>query len=287
MRKWPVESYPPFMTTSFGPASPPNAPTGVLGLLDRYGALMDRVASAAQKAGSRPEKIIVVLVSKYGTLEQIRELIDHGHLDFGESRAQQLEQRSVQIAEWLTRLREVPARPGVQSAPDAVRWHMVGHLQRNKARKAMEHARLIHSVGSLRLAEEIQTVASKREDPVEVLVQVNVSDEQKKHGVAPPAVRHLIDQIDTMVNVSVRGLMCMAEDTVDVDVLRAKFTRCQELFEETKRLGGGGENFNILSMGMSNDFEIAIECGSNCIRIGSAIFQDEGRECSQDADTHT
>ena len=256
-------------------------------MLDRYGALMDRVASAARNAGSRPEEIIVVLVSKYGTLEQIRELIDHGHLDFGESRAQQLEQRSVQIAEWLTRLREVPARPGVQSAPDAVRWHMVGHLQRNKVRKAMEHARLIHSVDSLRLAEEIQTVASKREDPVEVLVQVNVSDEQKKHGVAPPAVRHLIDQIDTMVNVSVRGLMCMAEDTVDVDVLRAKFTRCRELFDETQRLGGGGENFNILSMGMSNDFEIAIECGSNCIRIGSTIFQDEGRECSQDDGTRT
>jgi hypothetical protein len=239
---------------------------------------MDRVATAARNAGRRPEEIIVVLVSKYGTLEQIRELIDHGHLDFGESRAQQLEQRSVQIAEWLTRLREVPVGSGMKSVPEAVRWHMVGHLQRNKARKVIDHARLIHSVESLRLAEEIQSLASKQEDPVEVLVQVNVTDEQQKHGVAPPAVRHLIDQIDTMVNVSVRGLMCMAEDTTDVDVLRTRFTRCQELFEETQRLGGGGEDFNILSMGMSNDFEIAIECGSNCIRVGSAVFQDEGRE---------
>ena len=247
-------------------------------MLDRYRSLMDRVADAAEKSGRRPGDIIVVLVSKYGTLEQIRELINHGHRDFGESRAQQLEQRSVQIAEWLERLRDIP-REGTE-IPDSVRWHMVGHLQRNKARKTISHARLIHSVDSLRLAEEIQSLASKRDDPVEVLVQVNVSEEHQKHGVAPPAVRHLIDQIDTMVNVSVRGLMCMAEETDDEDLLRARFTRCSELFDETKRVGGGGENFNILSMGMSNDFELAIECGSNCIRVGSAIFEDAGRESS-------
>ena len=271
------------MTSSPGSASSFNTATGEIDkmdTLDRYRALMDRVAEAARRSGRQKEDIIVVLVSKYGTLEQMRKLIEIGHLDFAESRAQQLEQRSVQIAEWLTRLREVPASGGEGVVPEAVRWHMVGHLQRNKTRKAIAHARLIHSVDSLRLAEDIQSLAAKRETPVEVLVQVNISGEPQKSGVAPPAVRHLIDQIDTMVNVSVRGLMCMAEDTEDTDKLRATFTRCRELFDETRNVGGGGEGFNILSMGMSNDFELAIECGANCIRIGSAVFQDEGREAS-------
>lgn len=269
------------MASSTGSASSVTNPIGEtnkMDTIDRYRALMERVEAAAQRSGRDKEDIIVVLVSKYGTLEQIRKLIELGHRDFGESRAQQLEQRSVQIAEWLTRMSEVPPSGVTLPSADGVRWHMVGHLQRNKTKKAIAHARLVHSVDSLRLAEDIQSYAAKRDEPVEVLVQVNVSGEQQKSGVAPPAVRHLIDQIDTMVNVSVRGLMCMAPEGADEETLRAIFTRCRELFDETKKFGGGGENFNILSMGMSNDFEAAIECGSNCIRIGSLVFQDEGRE---------
>ena len=261
---------------------PPNSATASniesseLNLLERYHVLMDRVAAAAERSGRSAKDIIVVLVSKYGTLEQIRELVGAGHLHFGESRSQQLEQRAAQIAEWLERTREIgPA--GSDALPDAVNWHMIGHLQRNKAKKAVQHARLIQTVDSLRLAEEIQTAAAKRDRPVEVLIQVNVTGEPQKKGIAPPAVRHLIDQVETMVNVQVRGLMAMGEHTDDADSIRRTFEHCQELFEEIATKNNLGGRFNILSMGMSNDYEIAIECGSNCIRVGSAVFQDEGK----------
>ncbi|MDG2029875.1 MAG: YggS family pyridoxal phosphate-dependent enzyme [Phycisphaerales bacterium] len=253
-----------------------------MSLQERYLALKEEVATAARASGRRAEKIHVVLVSKYGTPEQIRELIELGHRHFGEGRTQQLEQRSAMIREWLVR-RQESGVSDVAIDPDAIRWHMVGHLQRNKVKKTVEYSRLIHGVDSLRLAEEVQLVAAKQDRPVELLLQVNTSGEKQKHGVAPPAVRHLVDQIDTMVNVSVRGLMCMAENTQDQSKLRGAFERCYELFEEIQRLGGGGEDFDILSMGMSNDFKAAIECGSNCIRVGSAVFQDAGRASEEDA----
>ena len=261
------------MTTS-GPASVTGSE---MDLQQRYENVKQQVGRMARDAGRRPEEIHLVLVSKYGTLEQIRELIELGHRHFGEGRAQQLEQRSAQIREWLVRRAESGAA-GSEIDPDSIRWHMVGHLQRNKVKKTVAVSRLIHGVDSLRLAEEIQSVAARNDRPAEVLLQVNTSGERQKHGISPPAVRHLVDQIDTMVNVSVRGLMCMAQNTDDVGVQRMAFERCSELFTEIRRLGGGGEDFDILSMGMSNDFEAAIACGSNCVRIGSLVFRNEGRE---------
>ena len=252
-----------------------------MSLQERYFGLKEEVANAARASGRRPEEIHVVLVSKYGTPEQIRELIELGHRHFGEGRTQQLDQRSSLIHEWLVRRQEAGiSDPPID--PDAIRWHMVGHLQRNKVKKTVECARLIHGVDSLRLAEEIQSVAARQDRPVELLLQVNTSAEKQKHGVAPPAVRHLVDQIDTMVNVSVRGLMCMAENTDDISRVRGAFERCHELFEEIRRIGGGGDDFDILSMGMSNDFKVAIECGSNCIRVGSIVFQNAGRATRSD-----
>src|SRR5690606_16058270 len=109
-----------------------------------------------------------------------------------------------------------------------VRWHMIGTLQRNKARKVIEVARLIHSIDSLRLAEELNAIAMRREQPVEVLLQVNISGERTKHGVAPPAARHLLDQIETMVNLQVRGIMCMAPLTEDTSAVRRVFERARE-----------------------------------------------------------
>ncbi|MAJ47350.1 MAG: YggS family pyridoxal phosphate enzyme [Planctomycetes bacterium TMED75] len=266
--------------------TPPNSSTAAdlesseLTLLERYHVLMDRVAAAAERSGRTAKDIIVVLVSKYGTLEQIRELVGAGHLHFGESRAQQLEQRAAQISEWLGRMREVSPSDS-SSLPEQVHWHMIGHLQRNKAKKTIQCSRLIQTVDSLRLAEEIQAAAAKGDRPVEVLIQVNVTGEPQKKGIAPPAVRHLIDQVETMVNVQVRGLMCMGENTDDASTIRRHFEHCQELFEEITLKNDLAGRFNILSMGMSNDYEVAIECGSNCIRVGSAVFQDEGK--SRDA----
>ena len=248
-----------------------------MSLSERLDAVRRRIDDAARRSGRRGDDVLLVAVTKYASIDQIREMIELGHRDFGESRAQQLIQRAAQIDEYLERHRERSGSRDKQ-IPDSVRWHMIGHLQRNKVRKAIEHARLIHSVDSLRLAEELQTAAAKRENPVEVLVQVNIAAEKNKYGVAPAAARHLIEQIDTMMNLEPRGLMCMAPYVDDPEEIRPVFERCRELFVDTKKAGVGGEKFNILSMGMTNDYEVAVECGANLVRIGSALFGEDEPE---------
>lgn len=270
-------------------------------LAERYQAVKERVALAARRAGRAQDSVLVVAVSKYADMDQVRELIRLGHQDFGESRAMQLAQRAAMGDELIDRQRTLPSvaaearkhmlfgqassrrvpAPGRGSGaqdherpttPADIRWHMIGHLQRNKVRKILGVTRLVHSVDSLRLVEEIQNVAFKRDEPVEVLVQVNCSGEDRKHGCAVPAAAHLCEQIDTMVHLKVRGLMTMAAYGDDPEESRPAFERCREVFDDIRRRGVGGEAFNILSMGMTNDFEVAISCGANLVRIGSAIF---------------
>ncbi len=264
--------------------------TTVTSLRDRYLEVQERIARSAERSGRRAEDILLIAVTKYAEPDQIRELVQMGHIDFGENKVQQLLQRAAVIDEWRARQRTLPGAArstgavpggpgsGAKQAGDAgVRWHMIGHLQRNKVRKVIEVARLIHSVDSLRLAEEIQAVAAKRDQVVDVLLQVNTSGEASKFGCAVPAARHLAEQIDTMVQVRIRGLMTMAPLSNNPEDARPAFARLRELFEEIRAAGigttdGRTGHFNILSMGMSNDFEVAIEEGSNLVRVGSAIF---------------
>lgn len=240
-------------------------------LKQRYESVLERIAGAARRSGRRPQDVLLTVVTKNASIDQIRELLELGHTDFGENRVQQLVHRAAQIDEFLKRHRELHSSRDVH-IPDQLRWHMIGHLQRNKVRKVINLVRLIHSVDSLRLAEEIQVAAARREEPIEVLVQVNTSGEKSKYGVAPAAACHLIEQIDTMMALRPRGLMCMAPLTDDPQHARPTFDRCRELMEDIHSDGVGGEQFDILSMGMTSDFEVAIECGANIVRVGSAIF---------------
>ncbi|HZW09345.1 MAG TPA: YggS family pyridoxal phosphate-dependent enzyme [Phycisphaerales bacterium] len=256
-------------------------------LAERYHDVCERIAAAARRSGRRAEDVILVAVTKNAEPEQIRGLLELGHRDLGENRVQQLIQHAGMVEEFLERVRVHPkghqdraARDAAAAGllrpdaplPDGVRWHMIGHLQRNKARKVVELCRLIHSVDSLRLAEEVQQIALRTEKPVEVLVQVNCSLEPQKFGCPIAAARPLTEQIDTMINVRVRGLMTMAALGDNQDQARSAFSRCRELFEEIRRKDLGDGRFNILSMGMTADFETAIEEGANVIRVGTAIF---------------
>jgi pyridoxal phosphate enzyme (YggS family) len=241
-------------------------------LSERYAAVRERIAAAAKRAGTDPRSVVLVAVTKYAEPDQIRELLRLGHADFGENRVQQLAQRAAMLDEWLTRARTLPAGPGARTLPDSVRWHMIGHLQRNKAKKVLEVCRLVHSVDSLRLAEELQTLALKRDNGVDVLLQVNISGEESKGGCVPAAAIHLAEQIDTMINVRLRGVMTMAPLTSSKDEARWCFARCRDLFHEIRDEGIAAGHFNILSMGMSSDFEAALEEGANMVRIGSSIF---------------
>ncbi|HZW10614.1 MAG TPA: YggS family pyridoxal phosphate-dependent enzyme, partial [Phycisphaerales bacterium] len=248
-------------------------------LKERYQEVKDRCADAARRAGHSPTGVMLVAVSKYAGIDDVRELINLGHRDFGENLVPSLVQRAAMIDEWQSRQKTLPrtkaGAPTPPPAPNPVRWHMIGHLQRNKVKKAVELSRLIHSVDSLRLAEEIQIAANKLARTAEVLIQVNTSGEASKSGCAPAAAGHLVEAIETMINVKVRGLMTMAphaEGPDGRDATRETFARCRELFTEMRRQGLGGDSFNILSMGMSEDYEIAISEGANLVRVGSAIF---------------
>ncbi|MEL7471997.1 MAG: YggS family pyridoxal phosphate-dependent enzyme [Planctomycetota bacterium] len=275
-------------------------------LRTRYEQVVDRIGAAASKVGVDPERVILVAVSKYAATDQIRTLIEMGHQDFGENKVQQLTQRVAMVEEYLDRIRVLPhVRAGRRAAQllggpasssagasggsdetepsKSIRWHMIGRLQRNKARKAAESCRLIQTVDSLRLAEELQSIGMRRNLDVDVLLQVNCSGEEQKSGCLLPAAPHLAEQIDQMGHVHLRGVMTMAAATDNPEAARPAFQRCREVFEDIRRSGFGGR-CNILSMGMSNDFEVAIEEGANLIRVGSAIFGDYEAEPDDEAE---
>ena len=239
-------------------------------LRDRFNSVRQRVIDSEKKSGQRAGSVVLIVVSKSGSIEQIREMVNMGQVDFGENRVQQLSQRAANIGEWISRRKEMDPK----AALPKVRWHMVGSLQRNKVKKCLETARLIHSIDSMRIAEEVQDASTRRPTPTEVLLEVNVSGDSNKHGIAPPAVKHLVEQLMGMPNMKARGLMCMGPLEGGLDAARRTFERCHELFQEIRGSEIGGDAFNILSMGMSHDFEVAIECGANMVRVGSAVIGD-------------
>ncbi len=260
-------------------------------LKERYQLTMERVARAAERSGRRASDILVVAVSKYAELDDVRELIEMGHRDFGESRPQQLSQRVAMISEWIGRrerftetAKAPPVDPVSGTASGDVRWHMIGRLQRNKVRKLLPDVRLIHSVDSMRLAEELQMAALKREAEVDGLLQVNVAGEDSKTGLTPPAAPHVAEQIDTMTFLRLRGMMMMAPLVENAEETRPVFEMAKAIFDDIRTLELCEGKFNILSMGMTNDFEVAIESGSNCVRIGSAIFGGRASDDSDDQD---
>lgn len=249
-------------------------------LRDTYRQLQDRIGHTAQRVGRKPDDVLLVAVTKYASPDQIRTLVEMGHSDLGESRVQQLSQRAATLDEFLSRKRTLAgvvdhagnSAGSASGVPTQIRWHMVGHLQRNKIKQVVPLVRLIHSVDNLRLVEEIHHFALSQDLIVDVLIQVNASGESSKFGVAPPATVHLAEQIDTMAHLRLRGLMTMAARSDDPESARPVFAQTAEIFRDIRSAKIGGDDFNLLSMGMSDDFEVAIEEGSNLIRIGRHLF---------------
>jgi pyridoxal phosphate enzyme (YggS family) len=233
---------------------------------ERTQCLKDTINSVCARAGREPSEVKLVVVTKSATIGAIKEVVHLGFTDLGENRVQQLRKVSAQIAEFL---KEGNADSAL---PEKISWHMVGHLQRNKVRHVLPIASLIHSVDTLRLAEEINASAPKLNLCPKVLLQVNTSDEPQKYGVPVGAATHLAEQIQTLPNLKLIGLMTMAPLTHDKDVVRACFVRARELFVEICGEKIVGPQFTELSMGMSSDYEIAVEEGATILRIGSAIF---------------
>jgi hypothetical protein len=246
-------------------------------LRDTYRQVRDRIESAAQRSGRRGSDVAMVAVTKYATPDQIRAIVQMGHADLGESRAQQMSQRIPQLSEFLARKKQLAgaASNDDSAVPEQVRWHMIGQLQRNKVKQVVPLVNLVHSVDSLRLAEELHSFGARTDRTIDILIQVNASGEEQKGGVAPPAVVHLAESIDTMLHLRLRGLMTMAPYSENPEDARPSFARTAELLGELRTEGIGGSTCNILSMGMTGDFEVAIEEGANLVRIGRALFGEQ------------
>lgn len=205
---------------------------------------------AALRVGRSPEEVRLVGATKGVDVDRIAEAVESGLEIVGENYVQE-----------ALRKREVLG--------DRVRWHMIGHLQRNKARHAVGLFEMIHSVDSLKLAQELQKRAAKEGREVEVLLQVNLSGEETKSGVAPEGVQELAEAISEMPNLRLKGLMTMPPYFEDPEGARPYFQALRRLRDELQRQGLPVEE---LSMGMSADFEVAIEEGATLVRVGTAIF---------------
>ena len=231
----------------------------------------ERIAAACVKAKRDPSEVTMVAVTKTAAPEQIREILQLGVGDLGESRVQVLQQRAAQVNEFFAR-QQAHGGAAAENLPAKLRWHMIGHLQRNKIKPVLPLVSVIHSVDSLRLAEELDAHAAKANRKLPVLMQVNASEEPQKSGVAVGAAVPLAEQIGTMDNLQIIGLMTMAPLDADEKTVRQTFARTRELFEEIRFNKIGGQSMRHLSMGMSNDFEHAITEGATLLRIGTLLF---------------
>jgi PLP dependent protein len=237
-------------------------------LAEKLDEVKDRIGEACAKARREASEVTLIAVTKTAAPEQIREILQLGVGDLGESRVQNLVQRAGQLTEFHQRR----VAHGDEAVSQKLRWHMIGRLQRNKIKPVLPIVSLIHSIDSLRLAEELEAQGTKINKRQPVLMQINASEEAQKAGVAVGAAVHLAEQIDSMPHLQLMGLMTMAAHEADEKVIRHTFTRTKEIFEEMQWHKIGGAAFKHLSMGMSNDFEIAIEEGATLVRIGTALF---------------
>lgn len=217
----------------------------------------ERIAVAARPAGRSPDDVRLVAVTKYVDAATTQLLVDAGCYDLGESRPQQLWDKAAAL-------------------PDAnIRWHFIGHLQRNKVRRTVPIVHLVHSGDSLRLLEELnrETIALSSPQKLPVLLEVNVSGEAAKHGFAADELSPLVESLAAFEHLEIQGLMAMAGLDDEPTAARHDFAKLRELRERLRRDWAGRFALNELSMGMSGDFEQAIAEGATLVRVGSALFE--------------
>ena len=216
--------------------------------------VQSRIKSAAKASGRDASAITLVCVTKQASALEAQNAVDCGLTDIGENRVRD-------------------AKGKQEALRGDIRWHMIGHLQTNKAKDAVRMFDLIHSVDSIKLAEAIDSSAAKIGKHQNILIQVNVSGEGSKFGLPLEEIDMFLDDISGFDNVRVMGLMTMAPFSDAPEDARPYFKRLKRLFDDISERTAGNAEMMLLSMGMSGDFEVAIEEGSNIVRIGSAIFR--------------
>lgn len=213
----------------------------------------DLKAKAAERSGRNGEDVLLVAVTKLHSTDEINEAIACGITDIGENKVQEIMDKYDRV--------------------DPVRWHLIGHLQTNKVKYIIDKVSMIHSVDSLKLAQEIDKRAKQHDLIMDILIQVNSAMEESKFGITTEETGQMIrDILENCSNIRIRGLMCIAPFEEDPEDAREYFAEVKKLYDEYSKIEHPGLDFKYLSMGMSNDFEVAIEEGSNLIRVGTTIF---------------
>lgn len=213
----------------------------------------DKIKNAAAETGRKPEEVTLIAVSKTKPLAMIEEAYSCGCRDFGENKVQELCDK-------------------YELLPKDIRWHLIGHLQRNKVKYVVGKTCLIHSVDSLRLAEEIQKEAEKKQTDVDILIEVNMAGEESKFGVAPMEAESLVREVSKLPNIHIKGLMTIAPVVEKPADNAIHFGNLKQLSVDINEKNIDNVSMNVLSMGMTGDYEQAIKDGATYVRVGTGIF---------------
>ena len=216
--------------------------------------VLERVAAAARRSGRSPEDVKVIAVSKTVDAQRAREAVEGGLINLGENRVQELVCKYEQLSDI------------------DVKWHLIGHLQRNKVKYIIDKVFLIHSLESLDLAKEINKRALQHNMTANVLIELNIGQEESKFGLDEDSVYDFVKSMEQFANIKVLGLMTVAPFSENPENVRCVFRKMKEIFDKISEMKLTNTEMKYLSMGMTNDFEIAIEEGANMVRIGTAIF---------------
>ncbi len=212
-----------------------------------------KIEAACKRAGRDPKEVTLIAVSKTMPVEAIRDAMACGMVDFGENRPQELRDKQSEITEPL-------------------RWHMIGALQTNKLKYVIGKTTLIHSVDSVHLAEAIEEMSAKKDLVTEVLLEINIAGEESKHGIMPEELEGFVREMTRFSHIKVRGLMTVAPYTEVAEENRVYFRKMKQLMVDINSKNIDNVYMDMLSMGMTGDYEIAVEEGATLVRVGTGIF---------------
>lgn len=213
----------------------------------------ENIGRACMRAGRNPSEVTLIAVSKTKPVSMIREAVDYGILEFGENKVQEL----------VSKLDEMK---------EPLHWHMIGHLQRNKIKYIVDRVALIHSVDSKRLAIAIHEEAKKKNIRCPVLLEVNISGEESKYGLRPSEVLSILPELSRLSHIQIKGLMTIAPFVENAEENRMHFRNLRKLYVDIKTKNIDNITMDVLSMGMTGDYEVAIEEGATMVRVGTGIF---------------
>lgn len=222
-------------------------------LKDNLKQVEDNIAKACARAGRDRSEVTLIAVSKTKPVEMLQEIYDEGVRTFGENKVQEICEKYEQL-------------------PSDIEWHMIGHLQRNKVKQVIDKAALIHSVDSYRLAQEISVQAQKKNICMPILVEVNIAQEESKFGISADDTVQLVEEIAALPNLEIKGLMTIAPFVTDSEENRTYFRQIKQLSVDIKNKNIDNVSMDVLSMGMTGDYEVAIEEGATMVRVGTGIF---------------